>query len=156
MNPHKSNGSNRFWKWRTRSNKSVSESDARDISYASPTTTSLSPSNFLPKVIEQPQVPPSPYVSESAHVFSLQHPSSVALSDLRTRSSISTWASRTQSLASSSNRACHHEKDPVSNLDRRSPYGKIYGKTKRGFGSRFRLRSPKEASKQNSFFAIAH
>ncbi|CAM1511636.1 Fc.00g091490.m01.CDS01 [Cosmosporella sp. VM-42] len=74
-----SNG--KFWRWRARSNKSASESDARDISVSSPTTSLPTPYS-PPKLLQQQQQQPySPYLSESAHVFSLQHPPSGSNSD---------------------------------------------------------------------------
>lgn len=60
----------RFWKWRARSNKSTSEQEVRDISYASPMS-SLSAEKEKQLQLQQA---PSPYLSESAHVLSLQRP----------------------------------------------------------------------------------
>jgi len=67
---HQPADSNKSWKWKSGSSKSKSSSDE-------PRTSSISPRSLL-----QPQlnpaflspVPPSPYISESAHVHSLQHP----------------------------------------------------------------------------------
>lgn len=60
--------STKFWKWRARSNKSTSEFDGREISYTSPTSS----------VSVGPQLSTrdssSPFLSESAHVLSLQQP----------------------------------------------------------------------------------
>ncbi|KFA48694.1 hypothetical protein S40293_08521 [Stachybotrys chartarum IBT 40293] len=66
--PRKSISSGRFWKWRSRSNKSTSETDTHDP-HNSPSTSVSTPirSNHL-------NIPPSPFLSESAHVLSLQHP----------------------------------------------------------------------------------
>lgn len=68
--PRKSTSSTRFWKWRSRSNKSTSELDNREISYASPMS-SLSAVRVSPVISSS-----SPYLSESAHVLSLQQPAS--------------------------------------------------------------------------------
>ncbi|KAM5375301.1 hypothetical protein ACJZ2D_006130 [Fusarium nematophilum] len=70
-----------FWKWRNRSTKSASESDLRDMSFASPLTPLSMPPNFKPFEQQSPRPVSSPFVSESAHVFSLQHPSAARLSD---------------------------------------------------------------------------
>jgi|SRR5688572_516935 len=67
----KSTSSSKFWRWRTRSNKStMSEADA--VMYTSPTEP---PSmSTLPR--QNDPIPlTSPFLSESAHVLSLQHPS---------------------------------------------------------------------------------
>ena len=65
--PRRSNASSRFWRWRTRSTKSASESDTRDRS------PSLSLSPLGPAHIS-PSTPLSPFLTESAHVLSLQNP----------------------------------------------------------------------------------
>ncbi|KAG6003170.1 hypothetical protein E4U21_002284 [Claviceps maximensis] len=69
----KSSASSRFWKWKTRSSrKTASEVEGRDPDHISPSLSIPSPlSNFADR--NTPQVA-SPYLSESAHVLSLQHP----------------------------------------------------------------------------------
>ncbi|KAG6009412.1 hypothetical protein E4U54_008561 [Claviceps lovelessii] len=69
----KSSASSRFWKWKTRSSrKSTSEVEAQELSHTSPTASLPSPlSNFTGPNAHQVA---SPYLSESAHVLSLQHP----------------------------------------------------------------------------------
>jgi hypothetical protein len=74
MVPRKSTSRKSFFKWRNRLTKSASESDVRDLSFASPLTSLSAPLNFQGFEPTQPRPPSSPFVSESAHVFSLQHP----------------------------------------------------------------------------------
>ncbi|KAK5987938.1 hypothetical protein PT974_12074 [Cladobotryum mycophilum] len=71
----------RFWKWRSRSTKSASESEAVNEVPHSHSSISAPQSRY-----EQPQVW-SPYLSESAHVFSLQHPAAAAAAGLRSSTS---------------------------------------------------------------------
>ncbi|KAF5628602.1 hypothetical protein F25303_10402 [Fusarium sp. NRRL 25303] len=70
-----------FFKWRNRSTKSASEPDVRDLSFASPLTSLSAPLTFQGFEPTQPRPPSSPFVSESAHVLSLQHPSVTRFSD---------------------------------------------------------------------------
>lgn len=71
MAARKSTSSSKFWRWRTRSNKStMSEADA--ALYASPTESPVV--STLPKQ-QCPAPLASPFLTESAHVLSLQHPS---------------------------------------------------------------------------------
>ncbi|RDA85391.1 hypothetical protein CP532_1938 [Ophiocordyceps camponoti-leonardi (nom. inval.)] len=81
----KSNSSLRFWKWRTRSNKSAtSEAEASDpLAWSCPSTTSSAPawlstadSNAFFADSQQPLL--SPFLSERTHVLSLQHPTGIA------------------------------------------------------------------------------
>lgn len=71
MMSRKSNSSARFWKWRTRSGKTTSECEARDV-YNSSREGSLS--GHPTKIEIAAPTPMSPFLSESAHVLSLQHP----------------------------------------------------------------------------------
>ena len=75
MMPRKSNASARFWKWRSRSTKSASESDARDLFTSTTQSSMISPSLGSEAPVS---VPMSPFLSESAHVLSLQHPLAVS------------------------------------------------------------------------------
>ncbi|RDA95011.1 hypothetical protein CP533_2104 [Ophiocordyceps camponoti-saundersi (nom. inval.)] len=77
----KSNSSLRFWKWRTRSNKSAqSDAEAGDsLVWSCPSTTSSAPawlptadSNAYFSDAQHPLL--SPFLSERTHVLSLQHP----------------------------------------------------------------------------------
>jgi len=61
----------RLWKWRSHSSKSKSSSDDQRGMPLSPKTIHTSPgAGFAP-------VPPSPYLSEEAHVHALQNPSAL-------------------------------------------------------------------------------
>ncbi|RCI10345.1 hypothetical protein L249_4399 [Ophiocordyceps polyrhachis-furcata BCC 54312] len=80
----KSNSSLRFWKWRTRSNKSAtSEAEASDpLAWSYPSTTSSAPawlstaeSNAFFADSQHPAL--SPFLSERTHVLSLQHPTGI-------------------------------------------------------------------------------
>lgn len=84
--PRKSNASSnvRFWKWRSRSAKSASETDALlNGRYASRVTSATGPKSkpdlprHDPPAIHQVW---TPYLSESDHVFSLQHPTAEPVS----------------------------------------------------------------------------
>lgn len=81
MVPRKSTSGKSFFKWRNRSTKSASESDVRDLSFASPLTSLSAPLTFQNFEPTQPRPPSSPFVSESAHVLSLQHPAVTRFSD---------------------------------------------------------------------------
>lgn len=81
MVPRKSTSGKSFFKWRNRSTKSASEPDVRDLSFASPLTSLSAPLTFQGFEPTQPRPPSSPFVSESAHVLSLQHPSVTRFSD---------------------------------------------------------------------------
>ncbi|KAI7770872.1 hypothetical protein LZL87_004659 [Fusarium oxysporum] len=70
-----------FFKWRNRSTKSASEPDVRDLSFASPLISLSAPLTFQGFEPTQPRPPSSPFVSESAHVLSLQHPAVTRFSD---------------------------------------------------------------------------
>ncbi|KAH7319904.1 hypothetical protein B0I35DRAFT_223120 [Stachybotrys elegans] len=73
--PRKSTSSSRFWRWRSRSTKSTSDTDLRDCPNVSPVSSAPAPLSR----VEQPPQPMSPFLSESAHVRSLQHPSRSSL-----------------------------------------------------------------------------
>lgn len=157
MTRRKSNGSNRFWKWRT-STKSASDLETRDIPYLSPTA-SPSQNNLLPRVSELPPVPPSPYVSESAHVFSLQHPSFLTLPDPHDPIAIPSWtetrerserSERQPALTTNPRRPCRLERGLSRvNLDR-----KLHSKTKRGIGSKLGFRSRKGVTSRRTALAM--
>ncbi|KAI9158281.1 hypothetical protein HJFPF1_06273 [Paramyrothecium foliicola] len=71
----KSTSSSRFWKWRSRSTKSTSETEPPEASYGSGRLSASPPSQWQDACSEPPtQRQTSPYVSESAHVLSLQRP----------------------------------------------------------------------------------
>ncbi|PHH73803.1 hypothetical protein CDD80_3560 [Ophiocordyceps camponoti-rufipedis] len=82
--PRKSTASSRFWKWRSRSNKSTtSDLDAGEsLPWSSLPTSASAPAGmssaevaaFAAGFAASPPPLPSPYFSEKAHVFSLQHP----------------------------------------------------------------------------------
>lgn len=81
MVPRKSTSGKSFFKWRNHSTKSASDSDVRDLSFASPLTSLSAPLTFQGFEPTQRRPPSSPFVSESAHVLSLQHPSVTRFSD---------------------------------------------------------------------------
>ncbi|KAL7932757.1 hypothetical protein V8C35DRAFT_328348 [Trichoderma chlorosporum] len=84
--PRKSNASSnvRFWKWRSRSAKSASEVDAlQDGPYASRViSVPGSKARYEPPRHDLPSIHQvwTPYLSESDHVFSLQHPTAPPVS----------------------------------------------------------------------------
>lgn len=65
--PRQGSASSRFWRWRARSTKSASESEFREA-YSS------TPSSAHGIITPSPSTPMSPYLTESAHVLSLQNP----------------------------------------------------------------------------------
>ena len=72
---HKRISTNKFWKWRSRSTKSTSEAELPETlrtSSALSLSTPFSMSKTDPKT--SPNAAASLYLSESAHVLSLQHP----------------------------------------------------------------------------------
>lgn len=71
--PRKSAASSRFWKWRSRSSKSNSETDPRDALLASSSNSPPLPTHLANSYPVQQVM--SPYLSEEAHVLSLQNPS---------------------------------------------------------------------------------
>ena len=74
----KSASSSRFWKWRSRSTKSASETEPAEASHGFPHLASspLPLQQQQQSAYSEPhtQQGTSPYASESAHVLSLQHP----------------------------------------------------------------------------------
>lgn len=73
--PRKGRTGTRFWKWHSPSTKSASDADAAQPRLASPVAThSGSTPTSLLQANQSEQTALSPYLSESAHVLSLQHP----------------------------------------------------------------------------------
>lgn len=103
MLPRKSNASSsRFWKWRARSTKSTSEAESRDDTapsspFASSSGFASPPGQFTARPFTPTPLngPMSPFLTESAHVLSLQNPDSCSpgsrsqtqMSEARTMSS---------------------------------------------------------------------
>ncbi|KAH7275194.1 hypothetical protein NW759_005241 [Fusarium solani] len=146
MMQRKSNSGKSFWKWRNRSTKSASESDAREMSFASPMTSMSVPPNFKP--FEQPlqRQPASPFVSESAHVFSLQHPTTTLLSNQaredRESSSVSPGMGSSSSISPMSvadtvRKATTVPSSPSSTIG-------LYDKAKKSIESKLKFRTRKE------------
>ncbi|RSL71891.1 hypothetical protein CEP54_000997 [Fusarium duplospermum] len=142
----KSNSGKSFWKWRNRSTKSASESDARDLSFASPLTSMSVPTNFKPFEQPLPRQPASPFVSESAHVFSLQHPSTTRLSNQarqdRESSSVSPGMGSSSSIsplsvADTVRKATTVPPSPAASIG-------LYDKAKKSIESKLKFRRGKE------------
>ncbi|EEU40776.1 uncharacterized protein NECHADRAFT_25867, partial [Fusarium vanettenii 77-13-4] len=145
MTQRKSNSGKSIWKWRNRSTKSASESDAREISFASPMTSMSVPPNFKP--FEQPsRKPTSPFVSESAHVFSLQHPSTLRLSTEAREARESSSVSPGMGSSSSISPMCAADTVRKASTVPSSPSSTIglYGKAKKSIESKLRFRTRKE------------
>ncbi|RSM19330.1 hypothetical protein CDV31_001752 [Fusarium ambrosium] len=146
MMQRKSNSGKSFWKWRNRSTKSASESDARDLSFTSPLTSMSVPTNFKPFEQSLPRQPASPFVSESAHVFSLQHPSATRLSTQarqdRQSSSVSPGMGSSSSISPLSVAATVLKASTVPS----SPSSTIglYDKAKKSIESKLKFRGRKE------------
>jgi hypothetical protein len=166
MMQRKSNSGKSFWKWRNRSTKSASESDAREMSFASPMTSMSVPPNFKP--FEQPlqRQPASPFVSESAHVFSLQHPTTTLLSNQaredRESSSVSPGMGSSSSISPMSvadtvRKATTVPSSPSSTIG-------LYDKAKKSIESKLKFRTRKEVvefrasmiGKQTDKASVAH
>ncbi|RGP80843.1 hypothetical protein FLONG3_991 [Fusarium longipes] len=147
-----------FFKWRNRSTKSASESDVRDLSLGSPLTPLSAPPNFQGFEPPQPRPPSSPFVSESAHVFSLQHPSVTRFSDqIQNFSSLSPSMDRdsTESISPMNNSIPPRTTSTPPSTPPSS--SSIYGKAKKSIGSklRFRIRreeTPHPATPERSWF----
>ncbi|KAM6533809.1 hypothetical protein FALCPG4_006760 [Fusarium falciforme] len=146
MMQRKSNSGKSFWKWRNRSTKSASESDVRDLSFTSPLTSMSVPTNFKPFEQPLPRQPVSPFVSESAHVFSLQHPSATRLSTQarkdRESSSVSPRMGSSSSIsplsvADTVRKATTGPSSPPSTIG-------LYDKAKRSIESKLKFRGRKE------------
>ncbi|KAF5019641.1 hypothetical protein F66182_8345 [Fusarium sp. NRRL 66182] len=137
-----------FFKWRNRSTKSASESDVRDTSFTSPLTSLSSPPNFRTFEPVQSRPPSSPFVSESAHVFSLQHPATTRLPDkLFDSSSISpTMSSSVDSISPMSAAETVQRTSARTSTAPSSPPSSegLYGKAKKSIGSRLGIKSRKE------------
>ncbi|KAM4060366.1 hypothetical protein HRG_002064 [Hirsutella rhossiliensis] len=69
----------RFWKWRSRSTKSTSEMDAGDFSSACSPPSASAPGWHALHLDAAAPPPLSPFLSESAHVLSLQNPPGFAM-----------------------------------------------------------------------------
>jgi hypothetical protein len=140
MELRKSTSTKSFFKWRNRSTKSASETDYRDLSFTSPLTPMSAPPNL--QTFES-RPPSSPFVSESAHVFSLQHPTVTRFSDVNQGSAdISPGIASTESISPMNNsRKARGTSTPPS-----SPpsSGGLYDKTKKSLESKLRLKVRRE------------
>ena len=145
--PRKSYSSKGFFKWRSRSTKSASESDVQDLSLASPTTSLSAPPNFQGFEPPQPRPPSSPFLSESAHVLSLQHPSITRLSDQILDSSSVSRRDRTDSISPITNNSLHSQTMNTSASTPPSP-GSIYGKAKEKIRSKLKFNIRREVSRR--------
>ncbi|CEF88412.1 hypothetical protein FGSG_05228 [Fusarium graminearum PH-1] len=148
MAQRKSNSSRSFFRWRNHSTtKSASESDVRDLSLGSPLASLSAPPNFHGFEPPQQRPPSSPFVSESAHVFSLQHPSTNLFSDnTQDFSSVSQSVDRdsTDSISPMHNWVPSRKTDTPPSTPRSS--GSLYGKAKKSIGSKLKFRIRKEAT----------
>jgi hypothetical protein len=136
MELRKSTSSKSFFKWRSRSTKSTSETDFRDSSVASPLTPMSAPPNF--QAFES-RPPSSPFVSESAHVFSLQHPTVTLFPNINQGSvDISPSIGSTDSISpmNGTDKARGTSTPPSSSPSS----GGLYDKAKRSLESKFKLR----------------
>ncbi|CAF3511508.1 unnamed protein product [Fusarium graminearum] len=126
---------------------SASESDVRDLSLGSPLASLSAPPNFHGFEPPQQRPPSSPFVSESAHVFSLQHPSTNLFSDnTQDFSSVSQSVDRdsTDSISPMHNWVPSRKTDTPPSTPRSS--GSLYGKAKKSIGSKLKFRIRKEAT----------
>jgi hypothetical protein len=147
MVPRKSYSSKGFFKWRSRSTKSASESDVRDLSLGSPLTSLSAPPNFQGFEPPQPRPPSSPFVSESAHVFSLQHPSVTRFSDhIQDTSSVSPGANRNSTGSISPMNSSTPPRTVSTPPSTPSSSGSLYGKAKKSIGSKLKFRIRREVS----------
>lgn len=143
--PRKSYTSKGFFKWRNRSTKSASESDVQDLSLASPLTSLSAPPNFQGFEPPPPRPPSSPFVSESAHVFSLQHPSVTRFSDHILDSSSVSRRGSTDSISPMNNNALPPR--TISTPPSTPPStGSLYGKAKKSIGSKLKFKIRREVS----------
>ncbi|KAF5634511.1 uncharacterized protein FTJAE_6718 [Fusarium tjaetaba] len=143
MVPRKSTSGKSFFKWRNRSTKSASESDVRGHSFASPLTSLSAPLNFQGFEPTQPRPPSSPFVSESAHVLSLQHPSVTRFSDQFPDSSdISPSLNSTDSISPMNNSGINGQ----TNTPPSSPPSSVgfYVKAKKSLESKLKFKTRKE------------
>ncbi|KAJ4006744.1 hypothetical protein NW752_010746 [Fusarium irregulare] len=132
-----------FFKWRNRSTKSASESDVQDLSLASPLTSLSAPPNFQGFEPPPPRPPSSPFVSESAHVFSLQHPSVTRFSDHILDSSSVSRRGSTDSISPMNNNALPSR--TISTPPSTPPStGSLYGKAKKSIGSKLKFKIRRE------------
>lgn len=144
--PRKSTSSSaRLWKWHTRSNRSASEVELRDSSFASPTTP-FPTSHSIPNRFQQQ--PYSPYLTESAHVLSLQNPSIVSEDGLRSdRPSIGQLpneiSNSVSTLTQSSTVVLHSPVSTDNSLLGVTPKN-LYVKAKKGLESKLRFRANKQ------------
>ncbi|KAH7238383.1 hypothetical protein BKA59DRAFT_245472 [Fusarium tricinctum] len=140
MELRKSTSSKSFFKWRNRSTKSNSETESRDTSFTSPLTPMSAPPNF--QTFES-KPPSSPFVSESAHVFSLQHPTVSRFSDVKQGSAdISPGIASTESISpmNKSSEARGTSTPPSSPPSS----GGLYDKAKKSLESKLRLKVRRE------------
>ncbi|KAG8358298.1 hypothetical protein FVEN_g4250 [Fusarium venenatum] len=123
------------------------ESDVRDMSLGSPLTSISAPPNFQGFEPPQPRPPSSPFVSESAHVFSLQHPSVIRFSDqIQDFSSISPSLDResVDSISPMNNLLPPRTTDTPPSTS--SSSGSLYGKAKKSIGSKLKFKIRREAT----------
>lgn len=151
MVQRKSNSGKTFWKWRARSTKSASESDPRDMSFASPTN-SLSAPAILSKSLESSQLrtlPLSPFASESAHVLSLQRPSDNRVSDqFHNASDISPSTTRANSVSTVSTAFAIPDATPHDSTP--SCTSGLYVRAKQSIESRLSSRMRKQVGDERS------
>ncbi|KAG8669071.1 hypothetical protein FPOAC1_008458 [Fusarium poae] len=136
-----------FFKWRNRSTKSASESDVRDMSLGSALTPLSASPNFQGFEPSQPRPPSSPFVSESAHVFSLQHPSVTRFSDQIqdfSSTSPSVYRDSTDSISPMNNLVPPRTTDTPPSTSSSSE--SLYGKAKKSIGSKLKFKIRREAT----------
>lgn len=145
MSRKSTSSGSRLWKWHTRSNRSASEVELRDSSFASPTTP-FPTSQSIPNRFQQQ--PYSPYLTESAHVLSLQNPSIVSEIGLRPdRSSIgqppNEISNSVPTLTRSNTVVLRSPVTTGSSLSEATPKN-LYIKAKKGIESKLRFRAHKQ------------
>jgi hypothetical protein len=137
MGGRKSTSSSKFWRWRTRSNKStMSEADAS--MYASPADSPLVTASSSRQPAPVPLV--SPFLSESAHVRSLQHPSQHNEATSCTSSQLMINAPVETGRSSSPETVIRVPPSPGSVARQ------ILLRAKRGLGSKLRVKSARSVS----------
>lgn len=144
--PRKSTSSgSRLWKWHTRSNRSASEVELRDSSFASPTTP-FPTSHSIPNRFQQQ--PYSPYLTESAHVASLQNPSiSSEIGARQDRPSIGQLPNEISNSVSTLTRASTvvlHSSPTADSLLLGVTPKKLYVKAIKGLESKLRFRAHRQ------------
>ena len=140
----KSYSSKGFFKWRSRSTKSASESEVQDLPLASPSTSLSAPPKFQAFEPPQPRPPSSPFLSESAHVLSLQHPSVTRLSDQILDSGSISRRTSTDSISPMTDNSLPSRTKSTPSTP--TSTGSLYGKAMQRIGSKLKFRIRREVS----------